>query len=179
VNAFLGLFDILYTRPPILNAGAVIEPKPDEADARIPKIAPAVKTSHDAKRVEPGAQKVTRRYVEVEGQLGNIKIIKKPVSHETTLRRTSGVNTKTGCITAMKKSLTYHRPHPASSCASEPFRSRFPGGKRAKWLGCKVGTLKPYRPLTKFEQHLLRRKGMENDPIVIAALNIFEGRVVG
>ena len=43
---------------------------------------------------------------------------------------------------------------------------------------CNVGTLKPYRPLTEFEEHLLRRKGMENDPIVIEALNIFEGRIV-
>ena len=40
-------------------------------------------------------------------------------------------------------------------------------------------TLKPYRPLTEFEQDVLRRKGMESNPIVIEALNIFQGRIVG
>lgn len=38
--------------------------------------------------------------------------------------------------------------------------------------------VKPYRPLTEFEQDLLRRKGVENDPIIIEALNIFVGRIV-
>jgi hypothetical protein len=32
--------------------------------------------------------------------------------------------------------------------------------------------------LSEFEQGLLRRKGMENDPLIIEALNIFKGRIV-
>src|SRR5439155_13037816 len=44
---------------------------------------------------------------------------------------------------------------------------------------CARGVLKPYRPLTEHEQDLLRRKGMEHDPLIIEALNIFEGRSVG
>jgi hypothetical protein len=39
--------------------------------------------------------------------------------------------------------------------------------------------LKPYRPLTEHERDVLRRNGMENDPLVIEALNIFDGNVVG
>ena len=49
-------------------------------------------------------------------------------------------------------------------------------------MDCKKGVLsvlKPPRPLTEFEQDVLKCQGMENNPIVIEALNIFEGRIVG
>jgi hypothetical protein len=39
--------------------------------------------------------------------------------------------------------------------------------------------VEPYRPLTEHERDILRRKGLENDPLIIEALNIFRGRIVG
>ncbi len=60
-----------------------------------------------------------------------------------------------------------------------------PSGKTAQTVflfgnlnDCGTGVLKPYRPLTEHEQDLFRRKGMENNPLVIEALNIFEGTIV-
>ena len=41
-----------------------------------------------------------------------------------------------------------------------------------------LGVPKPNRPLTDHECGLLRKKGMENDPLIIEALNIFDGRIV-
>ncbi len=41
-----------------------------------------------------------------------------------------------------------------------------------------LGTVKPDRPLTDQELLLLRQAGMENDPVVITALNLFQGPIV-
>jgi hypothetical protein len=41
-----------------------------------------------------------------------------------------------------------------------------------------LGVPKPNRPLRDRERDLLREKGMENDPLIIEALNIFDGRIV-
>jgi hypothetical protein len=39
--------------------------------------------------------------------------------------------------------------------------------------------VRPNRPLTNRELWLLRRAGAENDPIIITALNLFNGKIVG
>lgn len=41
-----------------------------------------------------------------------------------------------------------------------------------------LGVPKPNRPLRDHERGLLRKKGMENDPLIIEALNIFDGGIV-
>jgi hypothetical protein len=40
-------------------------------------------------------------------------------------------------------------------------------------------TINPNRPLSKRELSLLRRAGVEGNPMIIEALNIFDGRIVG
>jgi hypothetical protein len=42
----------------------------------------------------------------------------------------------------------------------------------------RIAVVKPNRPLTNRELWLLRRAGAENDPIIITALNLFNGKIV-
>jgi hypothetical protein len=60
-----------------------------------------------------------------------------------------------------------------------PVREPIDCGKRVLSVLKADAAVKPYRPLTEHEQDLLRGRCLENDPIIIEALNILEGRVVG
>jgi len=60
----------------------------------------------------------------------------------------------------------------------EDKQAMFPVSSLKDYENGVLGVPKPNRPLTDHECGLLRKKGRENDPLVIEALNIFDGRIV-
>ncbi len=94
---------------------------------------------------------------------------------------------KTGILGRLGRAFKSHARESGWRNNEQP-QDRFPFGSRRDYergvpsvpkIQRMNNTVKPYRPLTEFEQGVLRRAGLEDDPMIIEALNIFEGRIVG